>query len=184
MPHQIIDLTNQKFNQWTVLNRGPNSSTRQARWLCRCNCGRTQLVQSCHLKNGSSTRCKGCSKFQGHGQISLSYWNKIIIDAAKRKYDVAVTIEEAWSKFLGQEQKCALTGQRLVFARNYQTDLQTASLDRIDSSQGYVIGNIQWVHKDINMFKGSLTEDRFIELCKLVTTYQSHSNESISNAGH
>lgn len=43
-----------------------------------------------------------------------------------------------------------------------------ASLDRIDSSQGYIKGNVQWVHKDINKMKFDLSQDRFLELCNII----------------
>jgi len=45
---------------------------------------------------------------------------------------------------------------------------QTASLDRIDSSKGYIEGNVQWVHRKINMMKQSYTQEEFIELCQAV----------------
>lgn len=44
----------------------------------------------------------------------------------------------------------------------------TASLDRIDSSKGYIKGNIQWVHKDINKMKNNYNQAYFINLCALV----------------
>ena len=47
---------------------------------------------------------------------------------------------------------------------------QTASFDRIDNSKGYEVGNIQWVHKEINMMRGTLSVDRFIELCEFVVS--------------
>jgi hypothetical protein len=40
--------------------------------------------------------------------------------------------------------------------------------DRIDSSKGYVVGNIQWVHKHINKMKNKYPQDHFIEMCRLV----------------
>ncbi len=172
MPQQVIDLTYQQFGKWFVLQRGSSSRTGRSRWICQCNCGIIKLVQSTHLKRGSSTQCMACAKFQGYEQISLSHWNHIVKSAQQRQYIFTITIQEAWNQFLRQKQKCALTGQHLVFARLYQIDLQTASLDRIDSSTGYIINNIQWIHKDINMLKGPLVEDKFIQLCKLVTTYQ------------
>lgn len=49
---------------------------------------------------------------------------------------------------------------------------RTASLDRIDSSKGYKIENIQWVHKDINQMKSALENNKFIELCELVSENQ------------
>lgn len=172
MPRPIIDLVHQRFCKWFVLQHGPSSKTGRSRWLCRCDCGTTKLVQSSHLRRGLSTQCRACAKFQGYKQISLSYWNHLINGAKKRDYEFNITIEEAWEQFLKQKSKCVLTGQNLVFARNYGTDLQTASFDRIDSSKGYVADNIQWVHKDINMLKGKLSQKEFIWLCQLVTDYQ------------
>jgi hypothetical protein len=48
----------------------------------------------------------------------------------------------------------------------------TASLDRIDSSLGYVRGNVQWLHKDVNWMKNTLDQDRFIELCKAIVNHE------------
>jgi len=44
----------------------------------------------------------------------------------------------------------------------------TASLDRIDSSKGYVKDNVQWVHKDINRMKWNFPQDKFVKLCSFV----------------
>ncbi len=48
---------------------------------------------------------------------------------------------------------------------------QNMSIDRIDSNIGYEEGNIQWVDKRINMMKGSLSNEEFIELCTKVSEY-------------
>ena len=45
-----------------------------------------------------------------------------------------------------------------------------ASLDRIDSSKGYVKDNIQWVHKDVQIMKNKFSEDYFKQICCLVST--------------
>lgn len=47
-----------------------------------------------------------------------------------------------------------------------------ASLDRIDSSLGYIIGNVQWVYKGVNFMKGEMSHDYFIEMCKMITENQ------------
>jgi hypothetical protein len=36
MHPNIIDLTNCIFGKWTVIERGPNSKGRSARWWCLC----------------------------------------------------------------------------------------------------------------------------------------------------
>jgi hypothetical protein len=45
----------------------------------------------------------------------------------------------------------------------------TASIDRIDSSKGYILGNIQWVHKDVNFMKRTYSQEYFVKMCKLIT---------------
>jgi hypothetical protein len=47
----------------------------------------------------------------------------------------------------------------------------TASLDRIDSSKGYIEGNLQWVHKDVNIMKMDLSQVEFIDYCVKVALY-------------
>jgi hypothetical protein len=75
----------------------------------------------------------------------------------------------AWKRFLQQDRKCALTGLPLTINYSRLTgDPHTASLDRIDSSKGYVRGNIQWIHKDVNMMKRIYDQGYFIEMCRLV----------------
>jgi hypothetical protein len=42
-------------------------------------------------------------------------------------------------------------------------------LDRIDSSKGYTIDNVQWVHKIVNIMKHDVEEKEFFNWCKLIT---------------
>ena len=45
------------------------------------------------------------------------------------------------------------------------------SIDRIDSSQGYYIENIQLVYPKINMMKFTYSQEEFIDMCKRVSNY-------------
>lgn len=47
----------------------------------------------------------------------------------------------------------------------------TASLDRIDSTKGYIHGNLQWIHKDLNQMKSNRTQDEFLEWVRKVYSY-------------
>jgi hypothetical protein len=71
---------------------------------------------------------------------------------------VTITCEDLYGKWVEQEGRCRYTGWRLKL-------MDDASVDRIDSTHGYVLGNIQWVHKDVNKAKMALREDDFISLC-------------------
>lgn len=52
------------------------------------------------------------------------------------------------------------------------------SLDRIDSSKGYEIGNVQWVTKYINWAKNDLSQKDFIDLC--IAVANKHANQQLS----
>lgn len=113
--------------------------------------------------------------WKGHGRIGHNFWNQSVLRNLKsrgerrKELGVSISIEYAWSVFVKQEEKCALSGVELVLSSS--TKENTASIDRIDSNIGYHEGNIQWVHKDINTMKMALNQEYFIELCKKIAEY-------------
>jgi len=135
----------------------------------------------------SEGRCRSCGclrkrigsknpKWTGYGEISGERWADIQAKAkagtqgyARRKnIAFSLTIKQAWNLFLKQGRKCALSGIDLSFERANPT----ASLDRIDSTEGYVLSNVQWIHKDLNLMKQSLAQATFIEWCHKVANHQ------------
>jgi len=113
------------------------------------------------------------SKKTGYEGISGTIWASIKGNAKTRKIPFLITIKYAWDLFLRQDKKCALSGLYLEFGHGYLSkhfrSKTTASLDRINSKLGYIEGNVQWVHKDINLMKWKLPQERFIDMCKKVT---------------
>ena len=179
--HLKFPLLGLVFGTLTVIEEAGCDRGGNARWRCRCVCGKETVVLGRHLRTGCTTSC-GCfarrltseRKWAGHGEISGYYWNSVKRNAEQRSLDLAITIEQAWNLFLQQGRQCALSGIALSFARclRYHHDTQTASLDRKDSSLGYTVSNSQWVHKDVNFLKGAFPESRFVELCQLVSRHQ------------
>ena len=55
-----------------------------------------------------------------------------------------------------------MSGLELRFQTTRKDYDATASLDRIDSSKGYIKGNVQWVHKNINYMKQEMTNEEFL----------------------
>jgi hypothetical protein len=104
--------------------------------------------------------------WQGKGKVPKSFWRRVLDGAKSRGYNVEVTHQEIADLFDEQQGLCAVTRLPLDFGTNRTG---TASLDRIDNSLGYVKGNVQWVHRDINQMKFKYSMDRFLELCALVT---------------
>lgn len=144
-------------------------------WLCRCDCGGIRISIGVNLKLGKTVSC-GCgrrgtnsSHFSGYKDIGSHYWGHIKNNAKIRNIPFSISMEEVWELYEKQNKKCALSGLNIFInpsSKNYIH--QTASLDRIDNTKGYVIENLQWLHKDVNKMKNVHSESYFIELCKLI----------------
>ena len=89
--------------------------------------------------------------------------------ARKLKLDFDLDAEFLWKLYEEQNRKCALSGVPISFSKvNRQRAQATISLDRIDSNKGYTRGNVQWVHKNVNLMKMYLKQDIFIEFCRKI----------------
>lgn len=64
--------------------------------------------------------------------------------------------------FKEQNAKCFYSGSS--FDPNCK--LRTMSLDRIDSNQGYVKGNVVWCLAEINFLKFTRSYEQTVEICK------------------
>ena len=104
-----------------------------------------------------------------------SFWSHLIHSAKQRNLEFTITEKETWRLFLKQKRKCAISGVELQFAQNYMKDhaSQTASIDRIDCSKGYIPTNIRWIHKNINIMRNTTPDQQFLEWCRIITEYQS-----------
>lgn len=168
-------------------------------WKCQCECGTivvrtgTSLRRSKHSNCGNGIcgilRGKDSPHFRGVGEISAGWFlNKIIRSANGEKQgnrvrlpkELTIDMHYLWDLFLKQDRKCALSGLELTLPLNETSraySQSTASVDRIDSSKGYIPGNIQWVHKRINLMKNKLDNNYFIELC--INVANTYSNGTI-----
>lgn len=164
------------YGDWTVLSLDKDPT----KVIARCKCGKDTILVKYYLINKRTKSCVDCSnknKFQGIGDLSLGYFTQTLQGAKKRNLEFTVTIQELWDLFLKQCGKCALSGDLITLSKCKSKIKQTASLDRINSKKGYVIDNVQWVHKDVNRMKMDINEDEFIKLCKQVVNHKNKKNE-------
>jgi hypothetical protein len=68
---------------------------------------------------------------------------------------------------------CALTGMTMTHQRNRlaKRSLTNISIDRKDSTKGYVPSNIQLVCSAVNLMKGTMSDEQFVTMCKLVVEH-------------
>jgi len=121
-----------------------------------------KLCKSCANKIPENNSHKGWIK----GVLRRSFVRKYMINASIRGIDWSVSYEYLADVLIGQNMKCKLSGWDL-HALNVNNN--TASLDRINSKLGYVEGNIQWVHKMVNMCKQIYSQEEFIFMCKSIS---------------
>lgn len=169
------DLTGLVFIDHKMISaiKSNNGLGRSWKWRGECvHCGNKKNFVPCKLKSGRSGKCFKCKNhynWNGVGDISGSYIKYVRIRAKSRGQEYSVSNEYIWDIFLKQQKRCALTCDFIYFAKSYKKYCdQTASLDRIDSTKGYVEGNVQWLHKDVNRCKWDFTQEEFIEMCKKV----------------
>jgi hypothetical protein len=148
-------------------------------WMCKCDCGNIVIKRRNHLKIGYPScgcvnRGKNNWNWLGYEGISGSLFYDIKRSAKKRDLDFDIDMAYIWELFQKQQGRCALTSEEITLPSvrsSMDSNPSTASLDRIDSSGGYVKGNVQWVHRDINFMKHTLSKKRFVELCKKVAEF-------------
>jgi len=148
------------------------------RWYKNCpTCGVEQSYLRRNyaiMSHNEGKECKSCSnsdplqnahKGWVKGVLRLSFAKKYKSNAALRGIHWDIDFEYLADKLIDQDFKCALTGWD-IDAMDINNN--TASLDRIDSREGYTEENIQWVHKMVNMCKQQYPQNEFVEMCKSV----------------
>lgn len=88
--------------------------------------------------------------------------------AKNKKLDFDIDIDFIQSLWNYQEGKCALTGKPMTYRgkKNSQESFDSFSIDRIDSSKGYVKDNIQLVRWGVNSIKNNMDMEVFFNLVK------------------
>lgn len=100
----------------------------------------------------------------------------------KRFKEVTITLEDLKNTWEQQGGICPYTGLKLYLPtwKKVGTAEQLwcrASLDRIDSSKGYVVGNIQFVSTPINFMKSTMSDLETKQYLKLISFYTSRFRE-------
>lgn len=177
---RAIDLKGKKFGKLLVKEfAGHKNNVRQ--WLCVCDCGTEKIIRRDHLTKGYTKSC-GCEwhstksdhkSWKGYKEIPLDFFTNIKRAAQQREIDFDITIEYLWDLFIQQNRRCALSGMELKFGRTNRDRIgKNVSIDRIDSTKGYIPNNVQWIDKRINIMKNKMDEQEFLSICKKIVKHK------------
>ena len=155
-------------------------------WTCStCNTTLPLTKENFHKRIDSETgfqhRCKNClykdkarsTRKLKHSDLDLFLKDLIHLvnyrsKKFKRENDISLSfLKELWKK---QNGTCTLTGLHMEHSINKGKLFNNVSIDRIDSSKGYIKENVQLVCSVVNRMKSDLSSEEFYNICKLITT--------------
>jgi hypothetical protein len=140
----LIDMTGKKCGTLTVLSR--HGKTRQARWLCRCDCGVERLYYGNHLRAGTAS-CY-CDKGRDeHGLVDdplYDVWagmKRRCADKNQARYGGrGISVCKAWSDSFVEFREWALKN-------GWKNGLE---IDRRNNDGNYEPGNCRFVNDQTN----------------------------------
>lgn len=98
------------------------------------------------------------------------WWCTSNIDGSALTYYIDLQyLHELWDK---QKGLCALSGMPMTYYFDSGRVPTNLSVDRIDSSLGYIKGNIQLVCMAVNQMKSDLTVEQLKYFCKSILEYK------------
>lgn len=149
---RLIDRTGEVYGRLRVISRAPNAnaSDTNARWNCKCECGRMVLAYGQDLKKGKVKSC-GCLNAQriyrhGYSRTAVyNVWKQILQRCENPKSpsygnygERGITVDPRWRDFL-------------AFLEDMGEPPAGATIDRRDNSAGYSKENCRWVSYQENL---------------------------------
>jgi hypothetical protein len=128
----------------------------------------------CIGANNIKQPCKKCSNISNHpsgmiGSVRLAWFESFRKSAITRGYSWEITPEDVDALYNLQNQRCAFSG--IIIGWSVVGWEHSASIDRIDNDKGYTLDNIQLVHKKVNMMRGTLEVEEFLDLCESIANH-------------
>lgn len=142
------DLTGYIFNRLTVIEIDKSNVTKEAYWICICECGNTTSCRASHLKSGNIQSC-GCYKIESHITHGLTNtplyrrWSEIKSRCYNENYEAYKYYgERGISMYYEWIDNPVLFIEYVTKLENYQKEGYT--IDRINVNGNYEPGNLRW----------------------------------------
>ena len=172
-------LVNQRFGKLHVLwrTKGPKKTQgRSMKWDCRCDCGKIVSVAGHSLRTGRTRSC-GCLQFESASlEPGQSGFNGLLAKykrhAEQREVVWALTDERFKELTLSSCYYCGAPPKQVCGKHSKIGVFLYNGVDRVNSSVGYVEGNVVPCCGLHNKMKGTLSQSEFIAACKQVAKHR------------
>jgi hypothetical protein len=173
--HNFINLKGQRFGKLVVIASHASEHNR-ARWICKCDCGKTCIATGKTLRENKKKSC-GClynlvflKQSLNDFPASMFLYNQYKKLALKRNYVFELTIDEFRNLTLQNCTYCDLIPKQII--SNYAIPYIYNGIDRVDNNRGYTINNCVPCCKFCNQAKSNRTLQDFLESCQRVAQHQ------------
>lgn len=168
-----INLIGKRFSRLVVIQEAEKRNNRIC-WRCRCDCGNEKDIRGWALRGGGTKSCgclniekaikQGKSRAKPLGEASKRILYNNYYQAAKMKsMDFALSLDDFGSLTKQNCFYCGIPPQQIVSGHRLNGSYKYNGIDRIDSSKGYILGNVVSCCKYCNFAKHEMTQKEFFE---------------------
>lgn len=167
----------ERFGKLVVKSVYRDNKNRRYMAECACDCGSIKANASFkNLQRGSTTHC-GCSPDNSNRGLSegIACRNALIAsykhNAKKRKLPFLLTEKECIKLFEGDCYFCGQPPSEILTRKNAKGSYKYSGIDRINSDEGYILGNVASCCTACNYLKVNRTNASFIGHIKRIYTH-------------
>lgn len=173
------NIDGQKFGKLTAIRRAPKDPRypRKSFYLFRCDCGKEKVIRTCAVVGGNTNTC-GCGRVGTIPKIESLYnqlFGHYMRSAKLRGFPFELTMAQFMSFLDKPCYYCGEVGSNETHTgRDYQGRrserlfLKYNGIDRLDSSKGYVRGNVVPCCGPCNWAKNDASEAEYIDRCRRI----------------
>lgn len=145
--------------------------------FCSRSCSTSYNNSHRKLKTLSNSQKEHLDKIKSNRRDEFTPFRYTLRCVKRRDKEFNISLDDLKDVWESQNGICPYTGLSLTLPENGNLNnihiTKRASLDRIDSSKGYVIGNIQFVSTPINLMKQEMSDLETKQFLKEISTFSS-----------
>jgi hypothetical protein len=164
-----VEMVGRRFGRLLVRECAVRSKNNQFTWKCLCDCGKTTVVLGGNLRSGAVRSCGCLSRELTSARQKLPTLAAILgirrseykVSAKKRGLAWDLSDDDFVSLVIQDCHYCGDEPSQIRTQRCSSETYVTTGIDRLDSSLGYIVGNVVPCCKICNTAKSTMSVEEF-----------------------